>query len=224
MADFGKGLSSTDALAISNSRALSPTSRTRAPTPIFTVAGPVKVSLSMLGTMRTEYSVGTTSFCNFPGVVAKSKVFSPLMLVEKIVSPITARTRRMSANTRNAAALQSLLGLRPRIAHKPCQMTPAIHELVRFVIRMRVPSLRLLSRVPLVTIHNQDQQQLAAADLRAFNHDRTLLAQLGFRFEKQLLVLKQLQVQLVSAGGYALGVDVQREIFARSQPVFVAGL
>src|SRR6202048_3354456 len=210
MADFGKGLSSTDALAISNSRALRTISRTGARTSIFTVAGPVKVSLSMLGTMRTEYSVGTTSFGNFPGVVAKSKVFSPLMLVEKIVSPITARTRRMSANTRNAAALQSLLGLRPRIAHKPCQMTPGIHELLRFVIRILRPSVNPLSQVHPSAIHNQVRQQLAAADLRAFNHDRTLLAQLGFRFEKQLLVLKQLQVQLVSAGSYALGVDAQR--------------
>ena len=51
-ADFGNVLSSIAAPAISISRALSTSSRTGARTLNFTVSPPVKVNLSMLGTIR----------------------------------------------------------------------------------------------------------------------------------------------------------------------------
>jgi len=66
------GFASIDAFAISNSAELRTSSRTGALVLIFTVSLPAKVSLPMSGTIRTEYSTGTTCLGNFPGVLLKA--------------------------------------------------------------------------------------------------------------------------------------------------------
>src|SRR5437667_8960948 len=57
----------------------------------FTVSIPVKANLSMLGTIRMVYSVGTTSFGNFPGVSLKLNGFSADMMAGKVMDNTAAR-------------------------------------------------------------------------------------------------------------------------------------
>src|SRR5439155_20853731 len=46
---------------------------------------PMNVKLSMFGTIRTQYSNGTTFFGSFPGVVANSNGFSACMVGQSII-------------------------------------------------------------------------------------------------------------------------------------------
>src|ERR1700731_1468887 len=75
-----------------------------------------------------------------------------------------------------------------------------------------------------LVIYQEDQEQLAAANLGPFDNERTALAQLGVRFKKQLLFLPELQVQFITCFVRAPRVDMEREIFARGQPIFLPAI
>src|ERR1700737_812480 len=72
-----------------------------------------------------------------------------------------------------------------------------------------------------IVYYDEDQEQLAAADLRAFDNQRAALAKLGVGLEKQVFFLPQFQIQLITPLIRALRVDMEREILARRQPIFL---
>src|ERR1700730_4367258 len=73
-------------------------------------------------------------------------------------------------------------------------------------------------------LYDEHKEQLSAADLRTFDHERAALAQLGFGLEKKLLFLEELQIQDVTSGRFAARIYTKRKILARSKPVLLAGL
>src|ERR1041385_4384747 len=73
------------------------------------------------------------------------------------------------------------------------------------------------------SLHDQHEQQLPAANLRPFDYKRAALVQLCVHLQQKLLFLEKLQVQNIARFGLSPGIDMQREIFAGSQPIFLAG-
>ncbi len=73
-------------------------------------------------------------------------------------------------------------------------------------------------------LHNQNQKQLSAADLRAFDYQGAAFAQLGVGLEQELFLLVKFQVQNVTCLRLASRINMQPEEFARCKPVFLAGL
>jgi hypothetical protein len=123
-ASCGTCLSSIDAFAISISEALRTSSRTGVCTSSLTVSVPLKVSWSTFGTMRTEYSVGTTCFGSFPGAAAKSNGFSALMLLAKLIAMAKARTQRRTPSLKlkeDAFAISLDYGNKSRTARDKCR-------------------------------------------------------------------------------------------------------
>src|SRR5437588_3084459 len=73
-------------------------------------------------------------------------------------------------------------------------------------------------------LHHQDEQQLPAAHLRPFDHERTPLAQLRVRLEQKLIFFVKFQVQNVARFGLAPCIDMQRKVLTGSSPIFLTGL
>src|SRR4029453_13185580 len=72
-------------------------------------------------------------------------------------------------------------------------------------------------------LDNQHQQQLPAAYLWTFDHQRTSPAQFGVRFKQELFFLVKFQIQNVTSYALASGIDMQPEEFAGGEPIFLAG-
>ena len=85
-------------------------------------------------------------------------------------------------------------------------------------------SLPLERALPSYLLNNQYQQQLSAAHLRSFDHERTALAQFGVCFEQKFFLLIKFQIQNVTGFTFASRIDMQPEKFAGCQPVFLTGL
>src|SRR5213079_3655575 len=73
-------------------------------------------------------------------------------------------------------------------------------------------------------LNSQNQQQLSPTHLRAFDHQRAALAQLGFGLEQELLLLVKLQIQNIATLGFTARIYVQSEKFTRRKPIFLTGL
>ena len=73
-------------------------------------------------------------------------------------------------------------------------------------------------------LHNQNQKQLSAADLRAFDDQGAAFAQLGVGLEQELFLLVKFQVQNVARFGFASRINMQPEKFAGCEPVFLSSL
>src|SRR5438034_4735872 len=73
-------------------------------------------------------------------------------------------------------------------------------------------------------LHNQNQKQLSAADLRAFDDQGAAFAQLGVGLKQELFLLVKFQVQNVARLGFASRINMQPEKFAGCEPVFLASL
>ena len=65
---------------------------------------------------------------------------------------------------------------------------------------------------------------MPAPDLRSLDDDRAGSAQIGIGFEQNILFFIQLEIQRVTGVILAARIDMQREIFAVCQPIFLAGL
>src|SRR5215510_9146550 len=73
-------------------------------------------------------------------------------------------------------------------------------------------------------LNNQYQEQLSPTHLRAFDHQRTALTQLGFGLEQKFLLLVELKIQNVPTRSFTAGVYVESKKFARGKPIFLTGL
>ena len=65
---------------------------------------------------------------------------------------------------------------------------------------------------------------MSRTDLRPLDHQRAAFAQRRVRFQQHLPVLKQLEFEPITIARRAPRIDVQREVLARREPVFFAGL
>src|SRR6266480_3732926 len=74
-----------------------------------------------------------------------------------------------------------------------------------------------------LVLYHQHEQQLSAADLRSFNDERTAFAQVRVGLEQNLFLFVELEVQRVTRVVLAASIDLQREIFAVSEPILLTG-
>src|SRR5712691_4457522 len=100
-------------------------------------------------------------------------------------------------------------------------MTPGSHHRIGLIRSMTAMVLSLF--VPII-LYDQNKEQLPTPDLRALNYKRAALAQFCVGLEQNLFFFVELQVDRVARVAFALSVDVQREIFARGQPIFLTRL
>src|SRR4029077_1692361 len=73
-------------------------------------------------------------------------------------------------------------------------------------------------------LYHQHKKELTIAYLRAFDDQRTASTQVRVGFEQDFFFLIELEIQTVTGVVFAAGIAVQREVFARSEPIFFSGL
>ena len=75
-----------------------------------------------------------------------------------------------------------------------------------------------------IVIHQQDEQQLSVADLWSFDDKGATHTQFRVGLEQKLQFFVELQLNRVASVGLALSVDVESEVLAGGEPIFLAGL
>src|SRR5436309_9545419 len=76
----------------------------------------------------------------------------------------------------------------------------------------------------LVVLYDQYEQQLSAANLRPLDDERAAFAEVRVRLEQDIAFLVKLEIQLVTEIIFAASIDMQPEIFAVREPIFLTGL
>src|SRR5438105_277979 len=76
----------------------------------------------------------------------------------------------------------------------------------------------------LVVLYHQHEEQLSAADLRAFDYERAALTQVRVGLEQDVAFFVELEVQRVTGFIFAASIDVQPKVFAVGEPIFLARL